>query len=98
MYTYFYSKNAEKKSSFYKNDEFDKLVSEARVDQDETKRADNYKQADNLLTREDYATIPLYWPQGSFVAKDYVLNAKVGNLIYHAFDIDIDTSKEDYTG
>lgn len=98
MYTYFYSKNAAKKSSFYSNDEFDKLVSEARTSQDKDQRADNYKQADNLLTREDYATIPLYWPKGSFVAKDYVKNAKVGNLIYHAFDIDIDTSKDDYTG
>ena len=31
------------------------------------------------------------------VAKDYVLNAKVGNLIYHMFDVDIDTTKDDYS-
>ncbi|WP_028264505.1 ABC transporter substrate-binding protein [Atopobium fossor] len=98
MYTYFYSGNAAKKSSFYNNPEFDKLVSDARVDLDADKRAENYKQADNLLTREDYATLPLYWQKGAFVAKDYVLNAKVGNLIYHAIDIDIDTTKDDYAG
>ena len=98
LYSYFYSRSATKKSSFYNNPEFDKLVGEARVNLDEKKRAELYKQADNLLTREDYATLPLYWPGGSFVAKDYVLNAKVGNLIYHTIDIDIDTTKDDYKG
>lgn len=96
MYTYFYSKNAAKKSSFYNNPEFDELVSQARIEQDQTKRADLYKQADNLLTRVDYATIPLYWPKNQFVAKDYVVNAKVGNLIYHMNEVDIDTTKDDY--
>ena len=97
MYTYFYSENAAKKSSFYNNPEFDKLVSDARVSQDPEERADLYKQADSILTRTDYATLPLYWPKNVLLAKDYVLNAKVGNLIYHMFDVDIDTSKEDYT-
>ena len=96
MYTYFYSENAAKKSSFYNNPEFDKLVSEARIEQDSSKRADLYKQADNILTRTDYATLPLYWPKNVLLAKDYVLNAKVGNLIYHMIDVDIDPSKEDY--
>ena len=98
MYTYFYSANAKGKSSFYNNPEFDDLVSRARVSQDKQERADLYKQADNLLTRTDFATLPLYWPKNQFVAKDYVKNAKVGNLVYHMFDIDIDTSKEDYSG
>jgi peptide/nickel transport system substrate-binding protein len=31
------------------------------------------------------------------VAKPYVKNAKVGNLIYHMFDLDIDTTDEGYT-
>ena len=98
MYTYFYSANAAKKSSFYSNPDFDDLVSKARTSTDESARADLYKQADNLLTRTDYATIPLYYPKYQFVAKDYVKNAKVGNLIYHMMDIDIDTTKSDYTG
>lgn len=97
MYTYFYSENAKGKSSFYNSAEFDDLVSRARVSQDASERADLYKQADNLLTRTDYATLPLYWPKNQLVAKDYVLNAKVGNLIYHMIDVDIDTTKDDYT-
>lgn len=97
MYTYFYSANAAKKSSFYNNATFDDLVSRARVSQDSSERADLYKQADDLLTRQDYATLPLYWPKNQLVAKDYVLNAKAGNLIYHMFDVDIDTTKDDYS-
>lgn len=97
MYTYFYSGNASAKGSFYNNPEFDKLVSDARVSQDADERAQLYKEADHLLTHEDFATIPLYWPKNSFVAKSYVKNAKVGNLIYHFFDIDIDTDDENYT-
>ena len=97
MYTYFYSENAKGKSSFYNSAEFDELVSQARIEQDEDTRAELYKQADNLLTRTDYATLPLYWPNNQFVAKDYVENAKVGNLIYHMIDVDIDTTKEDYS-
>ncbi len=98
MYTYFYSENAKGKSSFYNNPEFDALVSQARVEQDKQKRADLYRQADDILTRQDYATLPLYYPKNQFVAKDYVQNAKVGNLIYHMMDVDIDTSKPDYAG
>lgn len=98
MYTYFYSENAKGKSSFYNNPEFDALVSQARVEQDKQKRADLYRQADDILTRQDYATLPLYYPKNQFVAKDYVQNAKVGNLIYHMIDVDIDTSKPDYAG
>ena len=96
MYTYFYSENAKGKSSFYNNPEFDKLVSDARVSQDKDERASLYKQADHILTHEDFATIPLFWPKNSFAAKKYVKNAKVGNLVYHMFDIDIDTSDPDY--
>lgn len=97
MYTYFYSENATGKSSFYNSAEFDQLVSEARVEQDADTRAELYKEADNLLTRVDFATIPLYWPKNAFAAKSYVKNAKVGNLIYHMLDIDIDTSDPDYS-
>ena len=97
LYTYFYSENASGKSSFYDSEEFDQLVTEARQEQDQDVRADLYRQADNLVTRVDYATIPLYWPKNAFAAKSYVKNAKVGNLIYHMFDIDIDTSDPNYS-
>ena len=96
MYTYFYSGNAAKKSSFYNNPEVDDLLSRARVSQDPDERAELYKQADNIIVHEDWATIPLFWPEGTFVAKSYVKNAKVGNLIYHFFDLDVDTSDPNY--
>lgn len=97
MYTYFYSANAAKKSSFYNNAEVDDLLTRARVSQDQDERASLYKQADEIICHEDYATIPLFWPKGSFVAKPYVKNAKCGNLIYHFFDLDVDTDDPDYT-
>ena len=95
MYTYYYSENAVGKGVFYNNPEFDKLMEEARqtVDNDE-KRAELYKEADYILSREDYGTIPLYYGKLQFVAKPYVKNAKLGNLIYHLYDIDIDLDKK----
>lgn len=70
-------------------------MEEARqtVDNDE-KRAELYKEADYILSREDYGTIPLYYGKLQFVAKPYVKNAKLGNLIYHLYDIDIDLDKK----
>lgn len=97
LYTYFYSANAAGKSSFYNNPDFDDLVSRARRSQDPDERKQLYMEADNLVTRTDFATIPLFWPKNSFVAKPYVKNAKVGNLVYHMFDLDIDTTDESYT-
>ena len=66
------------------------------MSQDPDERAELYKQADNIIVHEDWATIPLFWPEGTFVAKSYVKNAKVGNLIYHFFDLDVDTSDPNY--
>ena len=95
MYTYYYSENAVGKGVFYNNPEFDQLVTEARqtTDNDE-KRVELYKKADYILSREDYGTIPLYYGKLQFVAKPYVKNAKLGNLIYHLYNIDIDLSKK----
>ena len=90
MYTYFYSGNASGKSSFFNNAEFDNLMTQARSELDETKRAELYKQADKILSRDEYATIPVYYPKNQFLAKPWVKNMKVGNLIYHFNDIDID--------
>ena len=95
MYTYYYSENAVGKGVFYNNPEFDALMTEARQTvNDDAKREELYKQADYILSREDYATIPLYYPKLQFVAKPYVKNAKLGNLIYHLYNIDIDLSKK----
>jgi len=91
MYTYFFSENAASKSVFYKNQKFDDLVTKARQITDDAERAKLYQEADTILSHEDYACIPLYYPVYTFVAKPYVKNMKVGNLIYHMNDVDIDT-------
>lgn len=93
-YTYFHSSNSAGKSVNYFNDDFDALLDEARVTQDEEERTELYRQADYILSREDYACIPLYYPQSQFIAKPYVKNMKVGNLIYHLWNVDIDTEAQ----
>lgn len=70
------------------------LRKEARESNDSDKRVELYKKADYILSREDYGTIPLYYGKLQFVAKPYVKNAKLGNLIYHLYNIDIDLSKK----
>ena len=40
----------------------------------------------------------MFYPKLQFGAKDYVKNAKVGNLIYRMRDSDVDTSADDYAG
>lgn len=90
MYNYFYSSKSDGKGVFYHNDAFDKLLDDARIETDESKRADLYKEADKILSLEDYACIPLYYPQSQFIAKPYVKNMAVGNLIYHLWNVDID--------
>lgn len=96
LYTYFAHSSSDTKSVFYHNDEFDALVDQARVELDPDKRADLYKQAEDIAIRHDMACIPLWWPKRSFVAQPYVVNAKVGNLIYHMVDVDVDPTHPDY--
>ena len=71
-------------------------MKEARESNDSDKRVELYKKADYILSREDYGTIPLYYGKLQFVAKPYVKNAKLGNLIYHLYNIDIDLSDWDW--
>jgi peptide/nickel transport system substrate-binding protein len=93
LYNYFYSVNSVGQGVFYDNPAFDKALDDARKSTNEKERAELYKTADSLLSFEDYAAIPLYYPQSQFIANPKVLNYKVGNLIYHFWNVDIDTSK-----
>lgn len=91
MYAYLFSENTKTKSLNYNNPEFDELMSKARVSTDEAERAELYKKADEIATRQDFAVIPLYNQTSYYLSKPYVENMKVGNLIYHFFDVDINT-------
>ncbi len=91
VYSWFHSSNSIGKASFYNNPEFDKLMDDARLTTDDEERAELYKQADKILSYEDYAAISLYYPTYVFAAQDYVKNFTVGNLIYQLqYDIDFD--------
>ena len=91
IYTFFYSTYAAGKSCFYNNPEFDALMDAARLSTDDSERQKLYEQADEILSRQDYGSIPLYYPYRVFAAQDYVTNFTVGNLIYHvAYDVDFD--------
>ena len=94
LYTYFYSESAKGKGSFYNNPEFDQLLLDARAEEDEDKRTDLWKQADAVLVQQDYGTCPLYYPKRLFAAKPYVTGMKVGNLIFHFRDVDIDMAQK----
>ena len=94
MYSYFYSESASAKGSYYNNAEFDQLLLDARAEVDSDKRVELYKQADAILVQQDMGTVPLYYPKRYFAAKDYVKNMKVGGLIYHFRDVDIDLEKQ----
>lgn len=91
MYSYLYSESSKTKSLNYNNPEFDELMLKARVSTDEAERAELYKKADEIATRQDFAVIPLYNQTSYYLSKPYVENMKIGNLIYHFFGVDINT-------
>lgn len=93
MYNYFYSSNSVNTGVFYDNAAYDSALDQARASTDEQERADLYKEADKILTFDDYACIPLYYPQSQFIAKPYVKNFTVGNLIYHFWNVDVDAAE-----
>lgn len=90
VYNYFYSTYSKGKSVNYSSEEFDSLMDQARTETDPDKRAELYRQADKLLSHDDFVCVPLYYPQSQFIAKPYVKNMKVGDLIYHLWNVDID--------
>ncbi len=88
MYSFFYSTQAATKSSFYDNPDFDKLMDQGRVELDDDARAEIYRRADELLTHEDYACLPLFWPQMQYVATDEV-KMDPRNITYHFNEIEM---------
>ena len=59
-------------SSFWHNAEFDKLMDEGIATTDEAERQEIYKKAEHIMTREDWATTPLYNE-----TKFYLLNPRI---------------------
>ena len=69
-------------------------MDDARLSTDDSERQTLYEQADEILSRQDYGCVPLYYPTFIYAAKPYVTNFKVGNLIFQlGYDIDFDMDK-----
>ena len=98
LLSYFETDNAANHGCFYANDEFDQLMATARTELDADAQAELYRQADDIASRQDYAMIPLLYPHYNYAAKPYVLGHKVGNMSFHMWNIDVDTSDPSYQG
>lgn len=59
-------------SSFWHNAEFDQLLEDGIATTDDAKRQEIYAKAEHIMTREDWATTPLYNE-----TKFYLLNSKI---------------------
>jgi len=58
----------------YDNPEFEKLISEAQKETDDTKRGDLYRQAEEQLLNKSVNAIPLNWYTGDAVYRDNIVN------------------------
>ena len=71
MYTYFYSGNAAKKSSFYNNPEFDAKVDEARTTVDDKERVAKMQEADAMVAA-DCPVIPIMFYTHTIAGSDRI--------------------------
>ncbi len=67
----------------YSNKEYDKLVSDAKTEQDEQKRWEMMQEAERILLEEDAAILPTYQAGRAVLMKDYV-----NNYYVHKFGAD----------
>lgn len=66
-------------SNFYADEEFNQLLEEGRKTEDPAKREEIYKKADEILTRRDYGSIPIFNETMFYLTKDYVKNFEVSS-------------------
>jgi len=88
LYDVFYSKSSQNDPGFA-DDEFDKLVVEARTESDTAKRLDLYRKAEDILVVQKAGIIPIYWYVTSRVIKPYVESVAsiTGNEAYNLWDV-----------
>lgn len=88
LYDVFYSQSSQNDPGFA-NEEFDALVSEARLETDQARRLELYQQAEEILVDQEAGIIPVYWYVTSQVIKPYVEYAEsvTGNEAYNLWDI-----------
>lgn len=94
MYTLWHSSASSTKGSFYNDPDFDAMIEEGRTESDTEKAAQIFKEADYKISREDWVCAPLYYPKRYFAEKPYVTGMRIGGLIYHFREVDIDMSQK----
>jgi oligopeptide transport system substrate-binding protein len=88
LYDVFYSKSSQNDPGFSDPD-YDKLVTEARTEPDESKRLALYQQAEDILVNQKAAIIPIYWYTTNQLIKPYVeyVASITGNEAYNLWDV-----------
>ncbi|MUG45021.1 peptide ABC transporter substrate-binding protein [Paenibacillus woosongensis] len=56
----------------FKNEEFDKLIAEAKAIEDNTKRNENFKKAEEILVKDNMAIMPIYYYTNVAVEKPWL--------------------------
>lgn len=69
----------------YKNPQYDKLIADAKAEQDATKRLDLMHQAEDMLMK-DMPIIPIYYYTQPKGIKDYVKDVRISSLGFIYFD------------
>ncbi|GEQ22177.1 peptide ABC transporter substrate-binding protein [Clostridium butyricum] len=72
-------------NSGYSNQEYDKIINEAKAEQDATKRFELFRQAEDILM-EDMPVIPLYYDTQPMGVKNYIKDLNVSPLGFIYFD------------
>ena len=73
-------------SSKYQNPEFDALLNEGRQITDESKRQEIYSKADQMITRQDYAAIPICHETQYYLMNSAVKNFEVTDMFRFHFE------------
>ena len=72
-------------NSGYSNPEYDKIIDEAKAEQDPSKRFELFRQAEDILM-EDMPVIPLYYDTQPMGVKNYIKDLNVSPLGFIYFD------------
>lgn len=80
-----YTSNAGNNDAFYKNPEFDRLIAEAGMTADTTRRVNLLREAEAMLIGRDMAVAPIYFYVREFAQKPHVkgvVRNPVGNIYF----------------
>ncbi len=88
LYDVLYSQSSQNDTGF-SNEQYDELVSQARVETDPEVRRDLYAQAEQILVVEEAGLAPIYWYTTNELIKPYVEPSisVTGNQAYFNWDI-----------